>query len=257
MSKSSSMSASLLYLCFVTNILCVRFTNGVSTKINKPFWINPCGDTFRNEGFDDNDIIDRILTLANYSKINIDLFKSSYISKTFNCDYFKHYQRWVELNNSWMTPLLLKSAEEDMPEWWLFNRSFPEELKFTYEVLQRVAVGFEMLIEDAKKYNSSESYFLSQFITCKKNLQQLLCETSDSIDITLQKRPVDVGRGIIPKEVQQESTSTKRNLTNSIIFRDYMIAIKYILNTYGNFKKRFELFHHTTNISDVSPWYIM
>lgn len=252
MSESSKFTL-LLYFLVVSNVLCVCSTYDKSILNDKPFWINPCGYSIKNEEQDNIDIIDRILTLANFSKNNIDLFKFSYIKKTFNCDYFEHYQRLIDVNNSWMTPLLLKSPEDNLPDSWLSKRSFPEELEFTHELLQRVAVGFEMLVEDAKKYKFSESFFLSQFVSCKNDLRQLLCETSDGIDITLQTRPVDVPREIIPNEVKHEESSATRNLTNSIIFRDYMIAIKYILNTYGEFKQRFELFYRTIKYTYALP----
>lgn len=226
---------SVFYWCFTNSVLCNSFTNVVSTE-DDPFWVNPCGYTSNsNEDDSDENIIDRILTLANESQINMNLFKYNYIQNTFYFDYFTHYKKWVYENNSWMTPRLLNYAEDSLDNVWLASRIFPNELKITYEILQRVAVGFEILFEDANLYDSSENHFLNDFNSCKSNLQQLLCEISDGM--TLEERPIDVVRSIIPNNVRQEKNTASRNLTNSIIFRDYAIAIKYILDTYGYFEK--------------------
>lgn len=237
----SLMYISVLYWFFTISGLCESSTNVVSTE--DPFWVNPCGYTLNaNEESEDSkeNIIDRILTLARESQINIDLFKYNYIQNTFYCDYFTHYQKWVSENNSWMTMRLLRYAEDNLENSWLASRMFPNELKITYEILQRVAVGFEMLLEDANEYDSPEHKFLNNFNSCKQNLQQLLCEISDSIDVTFVKRPIDVDRSVIDNEVRTEKNTACRNLTNSIIFRDYAIAIKYILDTYNYFKKSFK-----------------
>lgn len=244
------MYVSVLYWFFTISVLCKSFTNVMSTKDNS-FWVNPCGYTLiTNEEFEDKDenIIDRILTLAKVSQNNIDVFKYNYIENIFYCDYLTHYKKWVSESNSWMTPRLLNYAEDNLEKSWLASRMFPNELKFTYEILQRVAVGFEMLLDDAKMYDSSENHFLNNFNTCKNDLQQLLCEISDSIDDKLEKRPIDAVRSVIPNEVRQEKNTARRNLTNSIIFRDYVIAIKYILDTYGHFEKSYKYFKNNINV---------
>lgn len=237
------MYISVLYWFFTISVLCQSFTNVESTE-NKPFWVDPCGYSLNaDEEFEEsneNDI-DRILTLAKESQNNIDLFKYNYIQNTFSRDYLTHYKEWVNQNNSWMTSRLLNYAEDNLDSSWLASRVFPKELCFTYKILQEVAVGFEMLLEDAKVYDSFENVFSSNFNSCKNNLRQLLCQISDSIDDTFEKRPTDVVRSVIPNNVQQEKNMCIRNLTNSIIFRDYAIAIKYILDTYSYFKKSLKL----------------
>lgn len=225
----------LLYILFLTTAFVRKsFANGLPANDNSPFWINSCGYSTNDDGSDIS-VIDRILSLAKQSQINIDPFKVNYIISTFSSDYLTHYERWVHTNNDWMTSRLLINAEDDFPQSWLSSRSFPSELKFSYELLQQVSVGFELLLEDAKSNDSSENKFLSYFVTCKNDLQQLLCEISDAIEITEQERPVDVDRDAIPNEIRQESSMAQRNLTNSIIFRDYMIAIKYLTSTYSYF----------------------
>ncbi|XP_025413778.1 uncharacterized protein LOC112685933 [Sipha flava] len=224
------------FFFFSTNVVCTSLTNYVSSKNNTPFWINPCGyDTYNNEDDSDASIIYRILNLAKQSQNNINSFKTCFIMRTFNIDYFNHYERWANENNSWMIPRLLKSAEDDLPRSFLNSRSFPEELLFTYEILQRVSVGLEKLLEDAEKIDFPEHQFLKNFVTCKNNLQQILCEVNDAIEIKSQIQPDDITRDAIPNEVRQESSTAKRHLVNSLIFRDYMIAIKYLINTYESF----------------------
>lgn len=232
MLKLSSMYTLLLYLLLSTNVLCNRMNHNKS-KNNNPFWINPCGYTICNgEDYGDSDanIIDRILVIEKQCQQNIDLFKSEYIQRTFNTDYNAHYNRWTTENNSWMTSRLLNKPEDNMPPSSLESRSFPSELNFTYELLQRVSVGYEILLDDANNFDYLENNFLNDFTTCKNDLQQLLCEISD--DIADQDKPKDITRDQVPNDVRQETNFAERNLTNSIIFRDYMIAIKYVKNTY-------------------------
>lgn len=227
-----------LYFLFATKVLCRSYINDVSSNKNTPFWINSCGYAQSNDDDDydsDASIIYRILNLARQSQNNINSFKTSYIMSTFNTDYLKHYDRWVNANNSWMTPRLLNSAEDDLPESWINSRLFPDELSFTYEILQRVSVGFEKLLEDAGKKDFPENKYQRHFSTCKNNLQQILCEVSDAIITTNQKKPANIRRDAIPKEVRQETSSAKRHLVNSLIFRDFMIAIKYLNNVYESF----------------------
>lgn len=234
MLKLSSMYTLLLYLLLTTNVLC-DWKNCNKLKNNDPFWINPCGyATYNCEDYDDSDtgIIDRILTIEKQCQKNIDPFKREYIQQTFNFDYDAHYNRWTNENNSWMTYRLLNKAEDNMSQSSLETRSFPNELKFTYELLQRVAVGYEVLLDDANNADYLENRFLNNFTNCKNDLQQLLCEISDDIDITYQDRPKDITRDQVRNDVRQETSTAERNLTNSIIFRDYMIAIKYVKNTY-------------------------
>jgi len=235
MYKASLIYVILLYFLSTSNVL--SFINEISNN-NIPIWINPCGyDSIKNEVYNSNkSIINRIITLANLSNYNINLFKYNYIKYTFKLDYYTHYKRWVYENNSWMIPRLLNYAEDDVSKERLVSCSFPSELIFTYDILQRVAVGFELLLEDAKVNYTTEHYFLNKFSSFQNNLKQLLCEVSDSIDITFQDIPKYISRNVIPDEVKKEKNTAKRNLTNSIIFRDYMIAIKYIISTYNYLK---------------------
>lgn len=251
MLKLSSMYTLLFYLLLTTNVLCDRNNNNES-KNNEPFWINPCGySTYNGEDYDDSDagIIDRILTIEKQCQKNIDPFKREYIQRTFNFDYDAHYNKWINENNSWMTSRLLNKAEDNMPQSSLESRSFPSELKFTYELLQRVAVGYEVLLDDANNANYSENCFLNNFTTCKNDLQQLLCEISDDIDITVQERPKNITRDQVPNDVRQETSTADRNLTNSIIFRDYMIAIKYVKNTYEYLRSKCK-----NEVTDYKEW---
>lgn len=223
-----------LSLLFTTNEGYSLLSN--NTMLNdEPMWINPCGYFTSNENFDDtaNGMMTRILNLAKHSQYHIDVFKSIYINKIFFCDYKTHYQRWSNVNNVWMTPRLLKYADNDLTPSWLSDRSFPNELVFTFNILQRVSVGYEMLLEDASKFSRPENVFRRNFLTCLTDLKQLLCEVMDDIDITNQIKPVSIKRDAVPVEVRRETATAKRSLLNSIIFRDYMIAIKYILNTYS------------------------
>lgn len=227
-----------LYFPLAPKVVCTSITKDVLSNNNTPFWINSCGYISINDDDDDDSdasIIYRILNLAIQSQNNINCFKKSYIFSTFKTDYFKHYARWSNYNNIWMTPRLLNSAEDDLPELWLNSRSFPNELTFTYEILQRVSVGFEKLLDDAGKNDFPENNYLRNFSTCKNNLQQILCEVSDAIVTTNQKIPGNINRDVIPNEVRQETSSAKRHLVNSLIFRDYMIAIKYLIDTYSSF----------------------
>lgn len=228
----------LLYFLFTFSILC-NPGNGYTPNNDDPFWINPCSYSPSNaEDFDDSDvgIIDRILTIAKQCQSNINQFKLKYIQQTFSSDYNIHYDRWVNENNNWITSRLLIKPEDNMAQSWLDSCSFPEELKHTYKVLQQVSVGFEMLLDDASKNNSAENLFINYFTTCKNDLQQLLCEISDDIDVTKQEKPKDITRNQVPQEVRDETSASNRNLTNSIILRDYMIAIKYVKNTYDHLK---------------------
>lgn len=234
----------LLHVLLLTIFVCKSFANGLSADDNSPFWINSCGYSTN----DDDSMIDRILILAKQCQINIDPFKVNYIKSTFSSDYLTHYERWVQENNGWISSRLLINAEDDLQQSWLSSRSFPSELKFTFELLQQVAVGFELLLEDAKAYDSLENKFLNYFVTCKNDLKQLLCEISDDIDITEQERPVDVERDAIPNGIRQESSTAKRNLTNSIIFRDYMIAIKYVTSTYSYFNNTNNVINNPTRV---------
>lgn len=231
-----------LYIFFLTCVLYTSFTSDISSSNNTPFWIDPCGDsTYNNEDDSDASIIYRILNLAKQSQNNINSFKTSYIMVTFNTDYFNHYNKWISTNNSWIFPRLLNYAEDNLSESWLKSRSFPNELSFTYEILQRVSVGFEKLLEDAEKNYLPEHQYLEKFVTCKNYLQQILCEVSDAFEIKNLIKPVDITRDAMPTEVRLESSSAKRHLVNSLIFRDYMIAIKYLINT-------FEYFNLTNNV---------
>lgn len=227
--------------CIITQVSCEKYVHGISKNNNTPFWINPCG-YFLKYDYDiedsDCDIIDRILTLAKQTQNNIDIFKFNYIKSTFDIDYFVHYQTWELENNNWMTPRLLNKAEDDLPQSWLCSRSFPDELKFTYEILQRNSVGIELLLQDAALNDYPENKFLHFFSTCKDDLEQMLCEISDDIDETYEEKPVDIKRDIIPNNIRQEESISKRSLTNSIIFRDYLIANKYITDTYNYFKNK-------------------
>lgn len=227
----------VLYLFFTTNVLC-NLVNDINTD---PFWINPCGYNTNNaEDYDDSDagIMDRILTIAKQCQSNINLFKYKYIEQTFNTDYDTHYNRWINENNSWITSRLLDKAEDNMKQSWLNSRSFPSELSYSHEVLQRVSVGFEILLDDANKDGSSENQFSNNFSTCKDDLQQLLCEIRDDIDVTSEKKPKDITRDEVPKEIQEEASTAQRTLTNSIIFRDYMIAIQYVKSTYNHLRSK-------------------
>lgn len=226
-------SLSLFLLLFTTtNVFCSSFANKeVLSDDDTPFWINPCGYSLKNSDVK-SDIINRILILANICQSNIDAFKFDYIENTFNIHYTTHYQRWVNMGNSWMTPRLLQNAEDNFSVSWLADRKFPVELTISFQILQRVAVGFEILLQDAVNSSNLEYAFLDNFNACKEDLQQLLCEISDNIYVTSQDKPADVTRDCVPLGVRQESSSGNRNLTNSIIFRDYMIAVKYITSTY-------------------------
>jgi len=207
---------------------------------DNPFWINPCGYNTKNseDYVSDADIMDHILTIAGQCQNNIDLFKSQYIQQIFNIDYNTHYNRWINENNSWIISRLLDKAEDNMEQSWLNSRSFPSELNYSYEVLQRVSVGFEILLNDASKDDFLENQFSKQFSTCKNDLQQLLCEIRDDIDVTGQEKPKDITRDEVPKEIREEASTAQRNLKNSIIFRDYMIAIQYVKNTYNYLKSK-------------------
>lgn len=229
-----------LFWFFTTNVIICDPVNDNSSENSNPFWINPCGYNTSNDGDDDDsdaNVMDRILTIVNQCQNNIKSFKEEYIEQTFNISYAEHYNRWVNENNKWITRLL-NQAEDSMSQSWLNSRSFPNELRYSYEVLQRVSVGFEILLNDAKKNDSSENKFKKNFSTCKNDLQQLLCEISDAIDIKHQETPKDITRDEVPKEVREENSTAERNLTNSIIFRDYMIAIKYMSNTYDYLKRK-------------------
>lgn len=216
----------LLYLFLILKVVCD----------DKLFWINPCGYSSKNgEDLEDNDdtsIMNRILLLANLNQNNIDGFVNDYINSTFGHDHSTHYRTWKHEKNVWMTTYLLKDVEDDSEKSWLTSHSFPNELILTYEILQRVSVGFELLLEDSNIIDSSEHNFVKQFSTCKNNLKELLCEISDSIEIKGQERPVDIDRKVMPEEVRRETSTARRTLTNSIIFRDYMLAIKYIKTTF-------------------------
>lgn len=249
------MDVILFNLLFIVQVLCKSFTNGLSTA-DKPFWINPCGyitdNDINNDDLNDNDIhseenfqdtINKLIILAKQCQYNIDSFKTNYITSTFNTDFSKHYQTWKQKNNSWMTSRLLKNAEEVLSENWLAQLSFPRALKYTYEMLQQVSVGFEILLQDASTPNSAESKFSNNFSICKNNIQAILCEVSDAIDTTLKFRPSDITRDIVPIEVRQETSSSERNLTNSIIFRDYVIVTKYILSIYKYLLSSYKLFY--------------
>lgn len=230
----------LLFWSFTTNVIICNPVNDNDSEKSNPFWINPCGyNTNNDEDYDDSDAgtMDRILTIVKQCQNNIKSFKDQYIEQTFNISYGEHYNRWVNENNKWITRLL-NQAEDSMEQSWLKSRSFPSELRYSYEVLQRVSVGFEILLDDTSKNDSLENKFNKDFSTCKDDLQQLLCEISDDIDTKQQERPKDITRDEIPNEVREESSSAKRNLTNSIIFRDYMIAIKYMSNTYDYLKSK-------------------
>jgi len=240
MRKVNSMYTILLYWFFITNVIC-NPDNVNKSRNSNPFWINSCGYKINNtEDYDDSDAdkIDRIITLVNQCQSTINSFKYQYIQQTFKISYDEHYNRWINENNSWITSRLLEKAEDNMTQSSLNPRSFPRELKFSYEVLQRVSVGFEILLDDASKNDSLENKFNKKFTTCKSDLQQLLCEISDNIDDKLPERPKDITRNEVPDEVLEETNTAKRNLTNSITFRDYMIAIKYMLNTYDYLKSK-------------------
>lgn len=237
MFKVIPMYTLVLYLLFTTNVLC----NLVNDINNDPFWINPCGYNTNNaEDYDDSDagIMDCILTIAKQCQSNINLFKYKYIQETFNTDYDAHYNRWINENNSWITSRLLDKAEDNMKQSWLNSHSFPRELSYSHEVLQRVSVGFEILLDDASKDGSSENQFSNNFSTCKDDLQQLLCEIKDDIDVTSQEKPKDITRDEVPKEIREEASTAQRTLTNSIIFRDYMIAIQYVKSTYNHLRNK-------------------
>ncbi|XP_026822261.1 uncharacterized protein LOC113560531 [Rhopalosiphum maidis] len=251
MLKVSSVYILLLHLHFTTYVFC-NLVDDNQSKSNSPFWINPCGyNTNNSEDYDDSDagIMDRILTIAKQCQKNINQFKHEYIQRTFSSDYDAHYDRWTNENNNWMTPRLLNKAEDNMSQSSLDSRSFPSELKYSHEILQRVSVGFEMLLDDASNNDSLEYQCHDNFTTCKNDLQQLLCEISDDIEVTHQEKPKDITRDEIPKEVRQETSTAKRNLTNSIIFRDYMIAIKYVKNTYEYLKSK------SNSTSALKTWF--
>lgn len=221
----------LVYLILLYLFLVQKLVVG-----NKPFWINPCG-YFKSNGDDseendDASIMRRILVLAELNQNNINKFVNDYISETFGYDYSTHYHEWIHKNNIWMPSYLLKDVD-DVQKSWLVSHSFPSELILTYEILQRVSVGFELLLEDSNKIGSSENKFLSYFSACKNSLKELLCEISDAIEVKDQKRPIDIDRKAIPEEVRQETSTAIRNLTNSIIFRDYMLAIEYVKITFN------------------------
>lgn len=225
----------LFFILLPTKCLCLSLITN-----EEPFWINSCGYNSENEIFDDSDngIISRILFFAKQSQTHIDKFRDDYIMNTFNCNYFTHYQRWLYQTNEWITLHELRKPEDDLSQEWLCSRSFPNELVATFNILQRVSVGFELLLQDASKIDSLEHNFLVHFITCKSDLKQLLCELSDDIEIRSLEMPADIQRDVIPIDVLLETATAKRNLTNSIIFRDYMIAIKYISTTYKYLKNK-------------------
>lgn len=216
-------------------------SSAIATDADEPFWVDPCG-----YGSNDDDeggpgaTIDRILTLAKLCQKNVDQFKRDYIRRTFNVDYDTHYSRWTHEANDWMTPRLLDTAEDDLSQSWLDGRKFPDELTTTFDVLQRSAVGFELLTNDAGKEGTAENAFTDKFNTCHDDLRQLLCEVSDDIDANGMNadKPQAIGRDAIPDNVRQNASTADRNLINSIIFRDYMIAIKYVTEVYGHFKTR-------------------
>lgn len=49
-----------------------------------------------------------------------------------------------------------------------------------------------------------------------------------------QRRP-DVDREVMPQQLRQVTDSTKRNLRDWLIFRDYMIVLEYVKDVYKFF----------------------
>lgn len=210
-----------------------------------PFWINPCGYP-TNDGMDVDDdpyaTINRVLTLADQCQIHSDRFKYDYVRTTFPGEnYTTHYGRWVNQQNAWMVPRLLDQPDDELSEQWMNKRRYPDELIVTYSVLQRAAVGLELLLDDAADVYKAESAFAADFAGCRTCLRQLLCEVYDDVDADDQlrdQRPADVGRDVIPNEVRLNDNTAERNLVNSIIFRDYMVAVQYVKTLYKYFLSR-------------------
>lgn len=215
--------------------------NGPTTANDEqPFWINPCGYK-TNDDEDDDPVasIKRVLTLAKRCEDDANNFKCRYVRRTFNEDYEEHYRLWENVVNEWMTPRLLNTPDEEFSREWLDRRRFPDELTVTYEVLQRAAVGLELMTRDAAMVDTAESEFTEELAACRNDLRTLLCEVSDMVDAEDGlRRPKDVDRDVIPDSVRYDSSASHRNLTNSIIFRDYVIAVKYVTTVYGHFVER-------------------
>jgi len=215
---------------------------GTASDADQPFWADPCGygTTVDDDEGGPAATIDRILTLAEQCQSNVDRFKRDYVGRTFGADYDAHYGRWKHEANGWMTPRLLDTAEDDLPQSWLDGRAFPGELTATFDVLQRAAVGFELLTNDAADAQTAENAFADRFDACRVDLRQLLCEVADDIDANGADadKPPAIGRDAIPDDVRRNASTAGRNLTNSIIFRDYMIAVKYVAGVYRHFKSR-------------------
>lgn len=214
------------------------FAANVFLVDEKPFWVNPCGYLKKNEEppITSLDVVKRVLSEANFNQNFFNQFKFEYIKELTGVEFNEHYGAWQNISNSWMTDELPVMPGEVLSKAWLESRTFPGELTFTFETLQRVAVGLEKTIDDAKKDNT----FYNELLECKFKLKALLCEVSDGIEDMKQKRNPDIERKVIPDDIRDETNVGQRNFLNTIIFRDYIISIEYILQVYKYFQKSLE-----------------
>ncbi|XP_050427078.1 uncharacterized protein LOC126837280 [Adelges cooleyi] len=219
----------IITLYFVINLSTFK-----SQPVNdvSPFWLDPCGTQNDEDTVLPDDVRQRVLIVAERNQQYFNQFKNQFVQNLVDNEFIKHYNTWSNLNNSWMPDDLPKIPGDHLSNSWLSKRSFPQELPITYDILQRVSVGFEKLTDDTKKNNS----YFEELSTCKKYLRELLCEVKDAIYDMEQEPLPDVQREVMPDDVRHEEDEGRNNLLNSIIFRDYIIGIEYVIQTYRSFK---------------------
>ncbi|XP_050427166.1 uncharacterized protein LOC126837339 [Adelges cooleyi] len=226
---------------FRTMIFTVYLTINVSALKSQlandtasPFWIDPCGTRNNEETVSSGDVIERVLVTAKRNQQCFDRFKKQFVKSLIGDEFAKHYKTWSHLKNTWMPDDLPTTPGQFLSKFWSRGRlSFPEELPFTYDILQRVSVGFEKLADDAHKSNSS---YFKRLSACKNYLRELLCEVNDAIYDMEQEPLPDVQREVMPDDVRHEQDEGRNDLLNSIIFRDYIIGVEYVIWTYRFFK---------------------
>ncbi|XP_050525903.1 uncharacterized protein LOC126896834 [Daktulosphaira vitifoliae] len=229
----------MLLFCHILTFLMITFDISNEHLVDHDiFWVNPCGYSKKNEEppITPLDVIKRVLLEAHYNHHCFNQFKYEFIYELTGVEFDKHYEDWEYLYNSWMTNELPTMPGIVLSETWLNSREFPKELTFTFETLQRAAVGLEKFLDDKK----NEEYYSTKLSLCRNKLKTLLCEVSDGIEDMNQNKMPDIKREVIPNDIRNEPNVAQRNLTNSLIFRDYIISIEYILQTYKYFRNSYE-----------------
>ncbi|XP_018328802.1 uncharacterized protein LOC108739408 isoform X2 [Agrilus planipennis] len=226
----------------------VRGNNNVMVDNDRmhstPKWVNPCNirhdeeTTFAGEAVPNVDLVTQIVHQARIASNYAEQFKEEFAQTMFNTPFEKLHQSWTHVNFNWLPTKEQIPKSLGVPLSNQYLESVEDEILLdAYENLQRIAVGLEQVVWDQE---DEQGPFADRFMQAEYNLRALLCEIQTAIyERGLEMRP-DVTRDIMaPDERNNENnTKTSKNLRALIVYRDYMNALEYVIESFTHLKSK-------------------